>query len=189
MQALRFVVLAAVLVLIVRQGAGPFLSAAAGVLAARIASDAALSEARVKSPLSLEPLFHIGPVPVTEPVVVAWAVIALLTGGSALAARRLRLMPSKTQATLELVVSTIDSQIRDTMQTDPAPFRALIGSIFLFTLFVELVVAHPRRRAADRAYRNRRSHGAHRLCRDHRLGRPHARASAAIWRPSPSRPG
>ena len=89
----------------------------------------------MKSPLSLEPLFHIGPVPVTEPVVVAWAVIALLTGGSALAARRLRLMPSKTQATLELVVSTIDSQIRDTMQTDPAPFRALIGSIFLFTLF------------------------------------------------------
>ncbi len=89
----------------------------------------------MKSPLSLEPLFHIGPVPVTEPVVVAWAVIALLAGGSALAARCLRLMPSKTQATLELVVSTIDSQIRDTMQTDPAPFRALIGSIFLFTLF------------------------------------------------------
>ena len=89
----------------------------------------------MKSPLSLEPLFHIGPVPVTEPVVVAWAVIALLAGGSALAARRLRLMPSKTQATLELVVSTIDSQIRETMQTDPAPFRALIGSIFLFTLF------------------------------------------------------
>ncbi len=43
-------------------------------------------------------------------------------------------MPSKTQATLELLVSTIDSQIRDTMQGDPAPFRALIGSIFLFVL-------------------------------------------------------
>jgi F1F0 ATPase subunit 2 len=34
-QALRFVVLAAALVLIARQGAGPFLTAAAGVLAAR----------------------------------------------------------------------------------------------------------------------------------------------------------
>ncbi len=89
----------------------------------------------MKSPLSLEPLFYIGPVPVTEPVVVAWAVIALLAGGSALATRRLGLVPSKTQATLELVVSTIDSQIRDTMQTDPVPFRALIGSILLFTLF------------------------------------------------------
>ncbi len=88
----------------------------------------------MKSPLSLEPLFQIGPIPITEPVVVAWAVIALLAGGSALATRRLALVPSKTQATLELVVSTIDSQIHDTMQADPAPFRALIGSIFLFVL-------------------------------------------------------
>jgi F-type H+-transporting ATPase subunit a len=88
----------------------------------------------VKSPLSLEPLFSAGPVQVTEPVVVAWAVIGLLAGGSILATRRLSLTPSRTQATLELIVSSIDSQIHDTMQTDPAPFRALIGSIFLFTL-------------------------------------------------------
>ncbi len=89
----------------------------------------------MKSPLSLEPLFQVGPVPITEPVVVAWAVIALLAGASILATRRrLTLFPSKTQATLEMVVSTIDSQIHDTMLRDPAPFRALIGSIFLFTL-------------------------------------------------------
>jgi F-type H+-transporting ATPase subunit a len=88
----------------------------------------------MKSPLTLEPLFHVGPVGITEPVVVSWAVIALLGVGSALATRRLGVIPSKGQALLELVVSTIDSQIRDTMQTDPAPFRALIGSIFLFTL-------------------------------------------------------
>jgi len=89
----------------------------------------------VKSPLSLEPLFSIGPVAITEPVVVSWAVIALLAGGSILATRRLSLRPSRTQAALELLVSTIDSQIHDTMLRDPAPFRALIGSIFLFTLF------------------------------------------------------
>ena len=88
----------------------------------------------MKSPLSLEPLFQIGPVPVTEPVLVAWALIALLAAGSALATRRLSLTPSKTQATLELLVSAIDSQIRDTVLSDPAPFRALIGSIFLFVL-------------------------------------------------------
>ena len=88
----------------------------------------------MKSPLSLEPLFQIGPVPITEPVVVAWAVIGLLAGGSILATRRMTLLPSRTQAMLELIVSTIDSQIRDTVVRDPAPFRALIGSIFLFTL-------------------------------------------------------
>ena len=88
----------------------------------------------MKSPLTLEPMFQIGSVAITEPVVVSWAVIAALAGLSALATRRLSLMPLKTQATLELLVSTIDNQIRDTMQGDPAPFRALIGSIFLFVL-------------------------------------------------------
>ena len=88
----------------------------------------------MKSPLSLEPLFAIGPVQITEPVVVAWGVIALLAGASILATRRLTIQPSRAQATVELIVSTIDTQIRETMQADPAPFRALIGSIFLFTL-------------------------------------------------------
>jgi F-type H+-transporting ATPase subunit a len=88
----------------------------------------------VKSPLTLEPLFHIGRAPITEPVVVAWAVIALIAGCAALSTRRLALTPSRTQATLEILVSTIDDQIRGTMQRDPAPFRALIGSIFLFVL-------------------------------------------------------
>jgi len=88
----------------------------------------------VKSPLTLEPLFHIGPAPITEPVVVAWAVMALIGGSAALATRRLALAPSRTQAAVEILVSTIDDQIGATMQRDPAPYRALIGSIFLFTL-------------------------------------------------------
>jgi F-type H+-transporting ATPase subunit a len=88
----------------------------------------------VKSPLTLEPLFYVGPAPITNPVVVAWAVVALLGAFSALATRRLSLAPSKAQATLEILVGAIDDQIRETMQIDPAPFRALIGSIFLFVL-------------------------------------------------------
>jgi F-type H+-transporting ATPase subunit a len=88
----------------------------------------------VKSPLTLEPLFHVGPAPITEPVVVAWAVMALIAGFAALSTRRLALAPSRSQAAVEILVSTIDDQIRGTMQADPAPFRALIGSIFLFTL-------------------------------------------------------
>ena len=88
----------------------------------------------MRSPLALEPLFHIGPALITEPVVVTWAIIALLGGCAALSTRRLTLTPSKTQATVEILVSAIDDQIRGTMQRDPAPFRALIGSIFLFVL-------------------------------------------------------
>ncbi|MYZ48968.1 F0F1 ATP synthase subunit A [Propylenella binzhouense] len=86
------------------------------------------------SPLTLAPVFSIGPVPITEPVLVTWAIIALLGGLSALATRRLALVPSRSQTVLEIVVGAIDGQIRDTMQVDPAPYRALIGTIFLYVL-------------------------------------------------------
>ncbi len=86
------------------------------------------------NPLSLDPLFNIGPVPITAPVVVTWAIIAGLALFSILATRRLRLLPGRTQTLLELIVTTLDGQIRDTMDRDPAPYRPLIGTIFLFVL-------------------------------------------------------
>jgi len=86
----------------------------------------------MKSPLVLNILFHIGPVPITEPVLVTWAIMALLVGGAWLATRQLSLHPSRLQAFLELIVETVDSQIRDTMQAEPAPYRAFIGTLFVF---------------------------------------------------------
>ena len=88
----------------------------------------------MENPLSLTPVFHLGPVPITMPVLVTWAIMLGLALFSILATRRLRLAPAKIQTVLELFVSTIDSQIHDTMQRDPMPFRALIGTIFLFVL-------------------------------------------------------
>ena len=88
----------------------------------------------MRNPLELEPLFHIGPVPISGPVVVSWALIAAFAVLSWLATRRLALVPGKAQTVLEIFVTSIDAQIRDTMQRDPAPFRALIGTIFLFVL-------------------------------------------------------
>ncbi|SHO67460.1 ATP synthase F0 subcomplex A subunit [Pseudoxanthobacter soli DSM 19599] len=88
----------------------------------------------IGSPLVLEPLFSIGPVPITSPVVVTWAIIAALWAFCALATRRLAMRPTRAQAVLEIVVGAIDGQIRDTMQTEPGPYRALIGTIFLYVL-------------------------------------------------------
>ncbi len=84
------------------------------------------------SPLTSMPLFHIGPAPITEAVVVTWAIMAVLAGGSFLLTRRLSLEPSKTQAVCELVVDAVDGQIRDTMQLEPSPYRAFIGTLFAF---------------------------------------------------------
>jgi F-type H+-transporting ATPase subunit a len=88
----------------------------------------------MNSPLTTEPLFFVGPVPITAPVVVTWAIMILLAVLARLITRRLALVPSKAQAVLETMVGAIDGQIKDTMQTDPDPYRALIGTIFVYVL-------------------------------------------------------
>jgi F-type H+-transporting ATPase subunit a len=88
----------------------------------------------MNSPLQTATLFHIGPVAITEPVVVTWAIMALLVLFARAVTRRLSLLPSKTQTVLELCVSVIDDQIRATMQVEPGPYRPLIGTIFIFIL-------------------------------------------------------
>lgn len=87
----------------------------------------------IHSPLVTEALFHIGPVPIKAAVLVSWALILLLAGGSWLLTRHLRLQPGKGQVLLEMLVEVLDGQIRDTMQVSEASrFRALIGGLFLF---------------------------------------------------------
>ena len=86
----------------------------------------------MNSPLTSVTLFHVGPVPITLPVVVTWAIMALLVGGGHLLTRRLSLVPSRTQAAFELIVDTVDGQIRDTMRVEPGPYRAFIGTWFAF---------------------------------------------------------
>ena len=84
------------------------------------------------SPLASVPLFHIGPVPVTEAVVATWGIMAVLVAGAALLTRRLKLDASATQSAFELIVETVDSQIRDTMDAEPGPYRGFIGTLFVF---------------------------------------------------------
>ena len=86
------------------------------------------------SPLQTTALFHIGPVAVTEPVVVTWAIMTFLVLFAVAVTRQLSLFPSRPQTVLELFVGAIDDQIRATMQVEPGPYRALIGTIFIFIL-------------------------------------------------------
>ena len=88
----------------------------------------------IHSPLATEPLLRVGPVDLTAPVVITWAIMACMTIAAMLLTRKLSIASSRTQAVLELLVGTIDAQIRDTMQADPAPYRSLIGTLFLFVL-------------------------------------------------------
>ena len=87
-----------------------------------------------RSPLALETLFSIGPVPITEPVVVTWGLMAILALGGFVATRQLTIAPSRSQTVLEVIVGAIEDQIRDTMRVAPAPYLPLIGMLFVFIL-------------------------------------------------------
>ncbi|MCJ2179161.1 F0F1 ATP synthase subunit A [Novosphingobium album (ex Hu et al. 2023)] len=97
----------------------------------------------MNSPLVVEPVFHIGPVPVTQPVVATWAIMALMVLGALLLKRSLTQRPGKVQAVAELITGALDDQIRDVVQSDPAPYRVLIGTIFLFVLIANWSGALP----------------------------------------------
>ena len=86
----------------------------------------------MQSPLATKTLFAIGPVPITEPVVVTWAMIAALALAAFLSSRALKLKPSRIQAVLEAIVGALEAQIRDTMRVAPAPYLPLLGTIFVF---------------------------------------------------------
>jgi F-type H+-transporting ATPase subunit a len=88
----------------------------------------------MNSPLESTPLFHLGPAPITAAVIVTWAIMALLVLGALVATRHLKIIPGKVQAALELLVETIDSQIRDTSGAAPTPYRSFIGTLFVYIL-------------------------------------------------------
>lgn len=87
------------------------------------------------SPLASHVLFHIGPVPIAQPVVTTWAIMAVLVLGSFAATRRLSLRPSRLQTALEMAIDLIAGQIRETMEADPRRYLPLIGTLFIFLLF------------------------------------------------------
>jgi F-type H+-transporting ATPase subunit a len=86
------------------------------------------------SPLATVVAFHLGPLQVTQPVVTTWAIMAVLAVGSWALTRRLRPEPSRRQAILELLVTGIESQIREVVRRDARPLLPLLGTLFIFLL-------------------------------------------------------
>jgi F-type H+-transporting ATPase subunit a len=88
----------------------------------------------IDSPLTAKVVFTIGPIAVTEPVVVTWGLMAILGVSGWLATRALSLRPTAAQTIVESIVGVIEDQIRGTMRVAPAPYVPMIGTIFLFIL-------------------------------------------------------
>jgi F-type H+-transporting ATPase subunit a len=86
------------------------------------------------SPFNAETAFMLGPLAITWPVVVTWGIMTALMATSILMTRHLTLKPGRAQAVLELIVNTLDGEIRATVPGDPARFRPLVGTLLIFIL-------------------------------------------------------
>lgn len=90
------------------------------------------------SPLASKVLFHIGPVPITQPVVTTWGLMVALALGAFFVTRALTLRPGRRQAVVEALVMGISDQIREVLHRDPRTLLPLVGTIFIFVLTANL---------------------------------------------------
>jgi F-type H+-transporting ATPase subunit a len=96
-----------------------------------------------ESPLVAAVIFHLGPVPISEPVVTTWSLIAALAVVSYAITRGLQRRPTRWQAVLEILVTAIEDQITETMQTPGRRFVPLLGTLFIFLAFANVLGVLP----------------------------------------------
>ncbi len=95
------------------------------------------------SPLISRVLFHLGPIPITQPVVTTWGIMLILAGASWLVTRRLQLRADRTQAMFEVVVSGILRQIENVIGRDARALLPLLGTLFIFLVAANLSAVLP----------------------------------------------
>jgi F-type H+-transporting ATPase subunit a len=95
------------------------------------------------NPLATDVLFQLGPVPISTAVVTTWAIMLLLVGISWIGMRRMQIHPGGLQLLLELIVETVESQVRDIVRGDARPYLPLICTLFLFLVFANLSTIVP----------------------------------------------
>jgi len=78
------------------------------------------------------------PIPITETVVVSWAVMLVLIIGSLLLTRKLKAVPSGPQAILEIGVEFLNNFTKNSLGVFSKFLNPYIGSLFLFLLLANI---------------------------------------------------
>jgi F-type H+-transporting ATPase subunit a len=112
------------------------LSGASGFFAQEHGVEAAAESAAHTPPPAAEVLFHIVGLPVTNAILTAWVVIALIVFLAWLSTRNMRLLPTGAQNMWELIIELWVGITTQTMGPRRARrFMPLIATAFLFILF------------------------------------------------------
>ena len=87
------------------------------------------------SPVENRILFHLGALPITQILMVSWAVMACVILAALYVRLRLsRNNPGKAQVAAEALVTWISDEIEGIVGRDPGPFIPLVASLFIFIL-------------------------------------------------------
>ena len=85
------------------------------------------------------PLFDVGPIGVTEPVVTTWGIMLLLVGLSWATTRLLRQDPGPVQVILEGLIGAMDQAVREVLPKTSAQVLPFIGTLWIFVVVANLV--------------------------------------------------
>jgi F-type H+-transporting ATPase subunit a len=87
------------------------------------------------NPFVHEVVWQFGPVGITQAVITTWALMAALAALAWWLRRRLcATQPGAAQLLAEWALETLQTEMRATMNTDPAPFLPVIATLFIFIL-------------------------------------------------------
>ena len=80
--------------------------------------------------ISPETVFTVGPVPVSDSVVITWAGMSVAIVLGYVAGRRLKLYPGRWQLMLEAAAAGVNTAIEEVMERDPWPLFPLIATLW-----------------------------------------------------------
>jgi F-type H+-transporting ATPase subunit a len=89
--------------------------------------------------LTIAPVFELGPLVVTNTVVITWAIMAILACISFFATRRLRIAPGPIQTAIEGIVVTIEAAVEGVAERHARRLMPFIGTLWVFLVTANLI--------------------------------------------------
>lgn len=89
--------------------------------------------------MEVSPVFSLGPLVITTPVVTTWGIMLVLAAGSWLATRRLQLEPGPIQVVVEGVVEAMGDAVRAVLPRQSGPVFLFIATLWMFIVVANLV--------------------------------------------------
>lgn len=89
--------------------------------------------------MELRPVFYVGPIMVTVPVVTTWGIMVVLVALSWLGTRHLQQEPGPVQVVLEGLIGAMDHAVREVLPNAATQVLPFIGTLWVFVVVANLV--------------------------------------------------